>query len=141
MISLLIFDYKNLNLTLLLFNLLPIIPLDGSKLVNILLNLFIPFKKSFIYTIYISMITLLIIIVQKFNLILILILIFILIEILKQYLKKDYYFNKFLLERYLYNFSFKKYKLIHSINEFYKNKKNIIQSKTERQILKNLFDK
>ena len=48
-----IVNYSNL---ILMFNLLPIYPLDGSKLLNIILNKLISFKKSHLITIYISFI-------------------------------------------------------------------------------------
>ena len=41
-----IINYSNL---ILMFNLLPIYPLDGSKLLNILLNILTSFKKSHLY--------------------------------------------------------------------------------------------
>ena len=40
--------------TLLLFNLLPIVPLDGGKILNIILFLFNPLKKSIVYIVRIS---------------------------------------------------------------------------------------
>lgn len=140
--------FRNLNLIILLFNLLPIVPLDGSKLVNVFLNIFLPFKKSHILTIYISMISIIFIfftIIFKFNILFLLILIFIFIEIIKEYYKHEYYFNKFLLERYLYNFNFKKIKKIKNIKDIYKNKKHIIYFDkkycTERELLVKMFDK
>ena len=48
-----IVNYSNL---IIMFNLLPIYPLDGSKLLNIILNKFISFKRSHLITIYISFI-------------------------------------------------------------------------------------
>ncbi len=42
---------------ILLFNILPIIPLDGSKIMNILLNIFLPYKKSLKITYFISFLT------------------------------------------------------------------------------------
>ena len=45
--------FINYNLNILLFNLLPIVPLDGSKLLNLLINKLLPFKISHKITIYI----------------------------------------------------------------------------------------
>ena len=39
---------------ILFFNLLPIYPLDGSKIVHILLSRLIPFKKAHLYSVYLS---------------------------------------------------------------------------------------
>ena len=47
----------NYHYSLLLFNLLPIIPLDGSKLLNIILNKITNFKLSHMLTIYVSILT------------------------------------------------------------------------------------
>ena len=132
--------------TILLFNLLPIYPLDGSKIVNILFNEFISFKRSHILTIITSFITLLVVILSvKYNLLLYLILLFIVLEIIKEINKHNYYFNRFLLERYLYNNEYSKNKIIDNIKKMKKQTKHIfkINNKyfTEREIIRNLFDK
>ena len=138
--------FNQYNLTILLFNLLPIYPLDGSKIVNILFNEFISFKRSHILTIITSFITLLVVILSiKYNLLLYLILLFIVLEIIKEINKHNYYFNRFLLERYLYNYEYSKNKIIDNIKKMKKQTKHIfkINNKyfTEREIIRNLFDK
>ena len=138
--------FNQYNLTILLFNLLPIYPLDGSKIVNILFNEFISFKRSHILTIITSFITLLVVILSiKYNLLLYLILLFIVLEIIKEINKHNYYFNRFLLERYLYNNEYSKNKIIDNIKKMKKQTKHIfkINNKyfTEREIIRNLFDK
>ena len=40
------FLIKKYNISIFIFNLIPIHPLDGSKLLNILFNIFLPYKKS-----------------------------------------------------------------------------------------------
>ena len=73
------FDY---SMTILTFNLLPIIPLDGSKFVNIFLNKITNFKTSNILTIYISVLTVIIILIKvKFDLLFMLIITFIFLKI------------------------------------------------------------
>lgn len=138
--------FNQYNLIILLFNLLPIYPLDGSKIVNILFNEFISFKRSHILTIITSFITLLVVILSiKYNLLLYLILLFIVLEIIKEINKHNYYFNRFLLERYLYNNEYSKNKIIDNIKKMKKQTKHIfkINNKyfTEREIIRNLFDK
>lgn len=138
--------FNQYNLTILLFNLLPIYPLDGSKIINILFNEFISFKRSHILTIITSFITLLVVILSiKYNLLLYLILLFIVLEIIKEINKHNYYFNRFLLERYLYNNEYSKNKIIDNIKKMKKQTKHIfkINNKyfTEREIIRNLFDK
>ena len=138
--------FNQYNLTILLFNLLPIYPLDGSKIINILFNEFISFKRSHILTIITSFITLSVVILSiKYNLLLYLILLFIVLEIIKEINKHNYYFNRFLLERYLYNNEYSKNKIIDNIKKMKKQTKHIfkINNKyfTEREIIRNLFDK
>jgi len=87
------------SMFILLFNLIPIYPLDGGKLINIFLSFFISFYKSFKITYYLSYfiyITLVFIVIFNFrNLILILILISLGIELIKVYINRYniYIFN------------------------------------------------
>lgn len=139
-----IFNYY--NIVILLFNLLPIHPLDGSKIFNIIFNEFFSFKKSHILTIVTSFLTLTIVLFGfKYNLLLVLILFFILLELVKEIGKHNYYFNKFLLERYLYQNNYKKKKTITKIKKMKKQTKHLfkIEEKyyTEKQIIQKLFDK
>ena len=139
-------NFSNFNNLILFFNLLPIYPLDGSKIINILLNRLFSFKFSHKMTIFISIITLIILILLgiKYNLLIILILIFLIIELIKEIYKHKYYFNKFLLERYLYNFKFKRNKIIKNINQMKKETKHILYVDkkycTEKEILMKMFD-
>ena len=136
-----IFNYY--NIAILLFNLLPIYPLDGSKIFNILFNLFFPYKLSHILSIVLSFIFIILLVIYKIDLSLILI--FIIVELFKEILKHKYYFNKFLLERYLNNFNYKKHKVIKNIKSMKKQTMHIfkINNKfyTEKEIIKELFDK
>ena len=133
--------------SLLLFNILPIIPLDGSKLINIILNKIISFKYSHLITIYISLITMFIVILRCIiinNLILLFILIFLLIKIIDEIKIHKYLFNKFLFERYLYTFHFKKIKKINCIklSKMKKEYKHIFYNNryyTEKEVLNNYF--
>ena len=64
--------FNNYNIAILLFNLLPIHPLDGSKILNVFFNEFISFKNSHLSTIISSVITLIILFVGiRYNLLLI----------------------------------------------------------------------
>ena len=137
----LIFNYY--NIAILLFNLLPIYPLDGSKIFNVIFNIFFPYKLSHILSIVLSFIFIILIILYKIDLSLILI--FIVVELFKEIIKHKYYFNKFLLERYLYDFNYKKHKVIKNINSMHKQTKHIfnINNKfyTEKEIIRKVFDK
>ena len=46
--------FKNYNLAIFLFNLLPIIPLDGSKIFNVIVNKIFNFRVSYMINIIIS---------------------------------------------------------------------------------------
>lgn len=103
---------------ILIFNILPIYPLDGSKVINIILNKITNFKTSYFLTLLISFITLIILIsISIINRSLIFIISFLplLINLIELITNRDNVFIKFLLERYLYNIKFKKYKYINSI--------------------------
>ena len=133
------------NKLLLIFNLIPIIPLDGSKLLNIFLNKIFSFYKSNILSIIISILLLIILFSLNNNLIGLLCIIFLSIKILDNIKNNNYIFNKFLFERYIYNFNFKKVKIVNNLKEMQKEKKHIFRLKnkyiTEKEKLSNLFDK
>lgn len=133
-------DYKilKINYSLLLFNLLPIIPLDGSKLVHLFLEKIFSIKTSYNLIILISIITLLLIL--QFNLTILVIIAIYLLNTYKFAKEKKIYFNKFLLERYLYNYNFK-IKKIKNINKIKKYKKHIINNQFEKDYLRKKYFK
>lgn len=133
--------------TLLFFNLLPIIPLDGSKLLNIFLNKITSFNKSHLITIYVSILFIIVLLFKNIlinNLILYLIILFILLKNIKEIKEHKYMFNKFLFERYMYNLKFKKTKYINKINlkKMKKDHKHMFYDQkyyTEKEILNRYF--
>ena len=101
--------FKNYHYSILFFNLLPIHPLDGSKIINLIMSKYLPYKLALKLTIVISIITAIIIIkinYYKFNYTTILIITIIIDNLIKYSKNINYYFNKFLLERYLYKYHF-----------------------------------
>ena len=137
--------FNTYNSSILFFNLLPIYPLDGSKIINLLLNKYFSFKQSIKITIILSLITILLITkYYLFNYTFIIILFLLFNNIIKYYQNIDYLYYKFLLERYLYNINFKNTKIIRNKNNFYKNYNHLIKNKDkyfkEKEFLKNLFD-
>ena len=110
----LIFGYKNssfykYNKSIFLFNLLPIIPLDGSVIVYSLLNRFTTFKNSYKAYIVVSIISLVIYIIVNYkyslnNYLIVSIFIYKIYEGIKNY---KYVYNRFLVERYLKKYHFK----------------------------------
>ena len=128
--------------TLLFFNLLPIYPLDGGKILNILCGYFFNYLNSFYITMIISIIFLIIIMIYNFcsfNLNMVFMIMMMVKKILNIYKKRYYYYNRFLLERYLHNYSFHKIKNINSINKFYRDRLHFINYKEEKSLLKDYF--
>ncbi len=144
--------FSSYHYALLLFNLLPIIPLDGSKIFSLLLEKYLSYKLSNFLTLIISFLILFIlgvilIINKNLLMIIIFILFFILIKLITQIKQNKYIFNKFLFERYLYNFNFRKHKKIKglNLNKMMRDKSHIFYYnnfyKSEKEILRNIFDK
>ena len=115
---------KNYNYSILLFNLIPIIPLDGSKILNILLNKIFSFRKSYIILNIISIILLIIFIFES-NISLLIVILFLIYKIYLNIKNKDLIFNRFILEKYLYKDSYKKIYKINSIKDMKRNRRNI----------------
>ena len=134
------------NSSILIFNILPIHPLDGSKILNLILSKILPFNLTNKLNIIISIITLIAIIYinyYDFNYTMILIIGVIIDNIVKYQKQLKYIFNKFLLERYIYNITYHKTKKINKINNMYKEKYHILKENntyiTEKQALSHKF--
>lgn len=138
--------FSFINYFIIVFNMLPIYPLDGSKFLNVILNKITSFRKSLIIIVIFSYIMIIILALLFFNInkLIISILLFLLQSVNKLYKQKDLIFNKFLLERYLNKFNFKKEKIINNINNMKKDYRHIffIDGKylTETTFLTKYFD-
>ena len=134
-------DYFNYyNYGLFIFNMLPIYPLDGYKLLNIILSLCMPYKKVLKLGLILSFILLVLFI--RLDLIYIIILILLFKGIIKEYINIDNIYNKFLIERYLIDFKFNKHRIITNINGMYKDYRHLIKKDrlyTEKEYLKKRF--
>lgn len=140
-------DMVNYSNLILMFNLLPIYPLDGAKLLNIILNKITSFKRSHLLTIYISVVTIVFVALRlEFNLIFMFILLFVFFKVYEEYKNHDNLFNKFLLERYMGAFNFKRKKIIKGNNpgKMKRDFRHIFKMEgryvTEKEILKKRFD-
>ena len=129
-------EYQSLiefyNYQILFFNLLPIYPLDGGKILNIIVSSKVPYKLSLKYSIFISYILLIIIILNNINnlkLNLLIMIFLLLYKLIREGSNIQTLYNKFLLERYLHNYKFKDTVIINDINEFHRNKSHIIKEK------------
>ena len=69
-----------------------------------------------------------------------LILFFLLTKVYYEFKNRKFYYNKFLLERYLYDLKFKGIKIVDTIDKLFKGKSHIIKSnkwyKTEKETLR-----
>lgn len=110
--------FLNYNQIILIFNLLPIIPLDGYKLLRTFMEIFFPFKKSY----YLSLIICTIAIISFLTINTIyslnnyLIISFLLFKIITTFKEFKYEYLKFQLERYIYNFKYSKIRHENSTN-------------------------
>ncbi len=110
-----------INYSILIFNLLPIYPLDGGRLLHCFICYFTSYNLSFKIIYFISYLLLLIIIllfIYNPSINLLLIFIILIIKLLKEQKLTNYYKEKFLLERYLYKYNFKKSKIVTKENNF-----------------------
>ena len=113
--------FYNYHWFILLFNLLPIYPLDGGRLLNLILAYFFAYYQSLKVVLYLSyslyLFLLFFTLLWKKNLILFMILSLIGIKMIKEIKQADYYFQKFLIERYLNHYLFTKSKKIIDIKQ------------------------
>lgn len=97
--------FKMYNLSIIIFNMIPIIPLDGSKFIFSIFNKFLSYKDSYIMMIVLGFFSLIFFITYNFiyklnDIVLYVFLVWELIVVIKEY---KYVMNKFYLERILYN--------------------------------------
>lgn len=126
---------------------LPIFPLDGSKIFNIIFNKFFAFKFSLYLTSLFSFLLIFILSLNKnFNLLLVLTLFFLFLKNIKEIKNIKYVFNRFLLERRFKSFNFKKSRCI-KIKGVKMMKRDyyhlfFVKNKymTEKEMLKKMFD-
>lgn len=99
---------------LLFFNLLPITPLDGSKIIKLLFERFFSYWKCHYFSFIISLFFLTLFFLYNHKSIIYIMIIVILIhKVVIEYQKRYMLFSKFILERKLYCFSFKRRKTIY----------------------------
>lgn len=140
--------YTRYNNSILYFNLLPIVSLDGFKILNLTLSKILPFDISNKLSLGISFITLILILIVNyytFNYTLLLILSVLIINIVNYYKDLNYIFNKFLVERYLYNLSYSKEKIVNNKKKMYKDYRHIFKNGnkylTEKKYLYDKYNK
>lgn len=136
--------FYNININLLFFNLLPILPLDGGKLMNLIFDIILPYKISHIISIIISIIILIIFITINFSIFYLLLAVILVKSIINEILNHKIKFNKFLIERYIYKLNLKEGNIINKISEVKRGIKHKIKVKekiyNEKEYLNILFD-
>lgn len=128
------------NVILILFNLLPICPLDGYKMFKLLMELFLPFKKVFSLASLISFLLLLFFAITRFDIIKdnILVSVFLVVALLEEMSSRKYIVNRFYLERLHYDFDYPK-KKIKKKEQMLKNRTHLIDGVDEKDYLKAFF--
>jgi len=136
------------NMNILVFNLLPIYPLDGGRLLNILFSYHFSYRKSFTISLLFSCFNILLLflfLVRDMKLNLFLLLCLLIFKVYEEYKKRNYYQEKFLLERYLDNNHFKRWNQVGEVSEFKRDCRHIVKGKnryyTEKEVLLKKFSK
>ena len=123
--------FNNYHCSILFFNLLPIYPLDGGKLLNIIFNYFKSFRSCFKLTIIISYLLsflgIIFFLYKGINVSLsfFMVVVMLICKLTEEAKKEKFYFNKFLLDRHLNNYKFNKIKVIKGINSMSRDYKHV----------------
>lgn len=130
---------------LLIFNLLPIYPLDGSKFFYIFSCLLFPFKFSHLFMVFVSFCLIFICFyLFYFDLMIYLILCFLFISVIREFFNHSVIFNKFLFERYINSFDFRRVKVVRNCNFMFLGCGHVFfdgkSCVTERNYLSKMFD-
>lgn len=115
---------------ILFFNLLPIYPLDGGKLLCLLFHFFIPYKKAFYFTIlfgYFLLFCFVYFYFISFSFNILFLVVFLFIKLCQEFRRVSYYYERFLLERYLNCYCFHRSKIVDSLNKFQRGYRHLIK--------------
>ncbi len=131
----------NYHIYMFIFNILPIIPLDGSKIINISLNKLFSYKKSNTLLSITSILFLVgFIYFFRNNYSYYIIISFLIYEVINFIKQSNFLFYRFLYEKYLYRNNYKNTILINNINKMKRNKRHLIKNKnryiTEKEYIK-----
>ena len=128
------------NLYIILFNLIPIYPLDGFKVLNSLLELVLSFKLSLKFSIIFNFIFIMLFFLYLyiFKINNYIIIIFLLCSLVNYIKSIKYIVNKFYLERVIYDIKYDGIVSVSSKDNMFKNKYNYINGIGEEYILKSI---
>ena len=131
---------KKINIILVSFNFMPVIPLDGGKLTNIILDKLFSYRLSNIISIIISIVFICLFILKNKTIFGIILTLFLIKSIIIEITNLKYKYNKFLLERYINKYNFKKTIIVSNIYKMKRDRKHIINNTFEDDFLCKLFD-
>ena len=117
-----------INKTLLSFNLLPILPLDGGKLVNNIFDLILPYQTSHTISIVISFLSLPLLFILDNKLFVIFLSLFLTLKLIEEIKNHKDRLTKLILERSIKHYTFNKTIYINNINKVKRNKNYVIAS-------------
>lgn len=107
---------------IILFNLLPIYPLDGGRILQLLFCFVFPYRLANDMTIILSFVNILLFFfVYRFNYANVMIVGVLLFYLYEFFLKRRYIYQRFLLERYLNSIHYSKVRIVKDIYLFYRN--------------------
>lgn len=141
--------FKNYNKTIMLFNLLPIIPLDGYIFLRSILEIIFPYKKTYYLSLILSIISIILFITynEVFSLNNYLVISFLIYKIITSIKDFKYIYMRFLTERYLYELPYEKLKYENKtdINLLKKDTYHYFKTQdkvySEKKILNKIFNK
>lgn len=140
--------YTLYNNQMIFFNLLPIYPLDGSKILNLLLDKYFPYYRSNILTMLISIIGIVIIMglsIYSCNYSNLMVMGLLFTYLYQFFKKRKFLYQRFLLERYLYGIDYTKIKVIKDIRKMYRNRSHLFYYNhkylSEKDMLRSFFGK
>lgn len=125
------------NLYIILFNLIPIYPLDGFKILNSLLELVLSFKVSLKISIIFNFVFIILFFLYLFifNISNYIIVIFLLCNLVNYIKSIKYIINKFYLERIIYDIKYDGMISVNNKDAMYKNKYNYINGVGEEFVI------
>lgn len=112
---------STINLILLEFNLLPILPLDGAKILNNILDLILSYDLAHKVSLVVSFLALPLVFLFDNKLIIILVVISLLVRLFEEISWHKFRINKLLLERKLKGIKFKKVREFESLTKVKRN--------------------
>lgn len=132
--------FSKINFLLISFNFLTILPLDGGRLLNIILNKFFNYKLSYKISYITSIIFILIFFILKRTVLAFILSLLLLNTVINEILSINMTYTKFLFERYIYKIKFKKNKNISNINSFKRDYNHTLNGIKEEVLLYKMFD-